>query len=110
MAATTFEEAKVCPKCGQPGEDVRNVPAKGIRGARVHTIYCRKDGCKWYNTCWFVQVNKDGSIPPAMDHSRTPKQYEGFQGHDQMAIDLVNELKRASALQELPGSEIRKNR
>lgn len=62
--APTFEEAKLCPKCGKPGEDMGGRPARR-RGVKVHTIYCRTELCKWYNTSWLIQVNEDGSIPQA---------------------------------------------
>ena len=59
---TTFEEAKLCPKCGRPGED-RQTTKVGRK--EVHLIYCVTELCKWFNTPWSVQVNEDGSIPQA---------------------------------------------
>lgn len=64
MAATTdttYEEAKRCPKCGNPGEETTT--ARGPHGSTVHTFTCRTELCRWYNTGWVVQVNADGSIP-----------------------------------------------
>lgn len=65
--ATTFEEAKKCPKCNQPGEDKFTKPSIDRRGQRVelHFIFCRTVLCPWNDTNWVVQVNSDGSIPEA---------------------------------------------
>jgi hypothetical protein len=62
---TTFEEARLCPKCGQPGKDMGAKPARR-RGVMVHTIMCDgSDLCPWKNTRWLVQVNEDGTVPDA---------------------------------------------
>lgn len=109
MAATSFEEAKICPKCNKPGEDRKTVVAPGLpRGTTVHTIYCVSVLCPWYETCWMVQVNPDGSIPPPQDHTRTEKVYVGFEGHDEMAKALVDELKASEKHQQDPGYEIKR--
>lgn len=89
---STFEEAKRCPRCNQPGEDRKQIPAPGIPGAKVHTIYCVSQLCPWYDTPWLVQVNSDGSIPQPQDHTRTPKVYQGFETHDQLARDIERAL------------------
>ena len=64
---TTFEEAKLCPKCSMPGEDVATTPAEKDPRKTIHTIYCRNDQCTWFNTPWLVQVNPDGSVPKAYE-------------------------------------------
>lgn len=68
MADTTYEEAKRCPKCEQPGEKTKEEPARRVPGARLHTIYCRNPKCKWYDTPYIIQVNADGTIPPPNAH------------------------------------------
>lgn len=87
-----FEEAKRCPKCGKPGNDRTMYPAPKVRGAMIHMIYCENKLCTWFDTCWMVQVNADGSIPPPQNHSREPKVYVGFENHDQMARDIRAQL------------------
>ena len=64
--STTFEEAKVCPKCEMPGEDVSTSKVRSSQSGKmveIHMIYCRQKGCVWYNTSWIVQVNEDNTIP-----------------------------------------------
>jgi len=108
MAATTFEEAKLCPKCSLPGED-RAVKA-GPHGSKVHTIYCVTKLCPWYDTPWMVQVNADGSIPPPQDHRGKPKVYEGFEGHDEMAKNIIDNLNAQYVAEQRPGYEVRNPR
>lgn len=87
MAYGTWEDATACPKCGYTGElepreskqvAVRDAAGKRIfgvtPGAKLHKIYCRNSRCRWFDTCWTVQVNPDGSIPDPEEH-RGPKQY-----------------------------------
>lgn len=61
MPDTTFEKAKRCPRCSNPGEVVSIHPTD--RGGKVHVIFCRTAGCKWQDTSWLVEINRDGSIP-----------------------------------------------
>jgi hypothetical protein len=64
---TTYEETKLCPKCGEPGELTSQTPAlsRALRpGTTAHIFYCRNEQCKWFDTWWIVQVNPDGTIPP----------------------------------------------
>jgi len=70
---TTFEEAKRCPKCDKPGEDMGGNPS-AKQGVKVHLVYCRTPGCEWENTNWLVQVNADGTVPEAYSQLG-PKQY-----------------------------------
>lgn len=65
--STTFEEAKLCPKCDKPGEDRSTKRVRNSRGklVEIHSIYCTTVVCPWYNTMWVVQINEDGSIPEA---------------------------------------------
>lgn len=70
MVDTTYESAKRCPKCEQPGVDIGSV--RGPHGSRMHTIQCRNDRCPWYQTNYTVQVNSDGSIPePTLDRPKS---------------------------------------
>lgn len=75
--STTFEEAKLCPKCGKPGDDRKQTRSKDSHGkpVTVHLIYCTTELCRWYNTCWSVQVNADGSIPTAYSSAFQQKMF-----------------------------------
>lgn len=70
MADTTYEDAKRCPKCEEPGLKTGDKPAgRNARpGTSVHTFECRNARCKWFNEFWVVQVNPDGSVPPPNTH------------------------------------------
>lgn len=61
MSDTTYEEARRCPRCEQPGVELGS--RAGPHGSRIHTIQCKTTRCKWFNTNYTVQVNSDGSIP-----------------------------------------------
>jgi phage FluMu protein Com len=63
VAETTYEEAKRCPKCREPGRDT-GVTRRGPRGSVIHTIECANPRCKWFNTAYIIQTNPDGTIPP----------------------------------------------
>ena len=102
LARPTFEEASKCPKCGVAGEERTTSPA--AKRAILHFMYCVNSRCKWYNTlCQVVQVNSDGSIPPPKDHTGEKKIYQGFEGHDQKAEELINILKNNAAREIRPG-------
>lgn len=94
---TTYEEATRCPKCNIPGEVRKIIPAPNIRGAKLHTVYCISKLCPWYDTCWMVQINLDGSVPEPKNHLNSPKAYVGFEGHEQMARDLEAALMAQTA-------------
>jgi hypothetical protein len=95
--APTYEQATRCPKCEQPGEVTGKRPVEaslrdGIRiGTMLHTVYCRNERCTWNDTCWFVQVNPDGTVPAAKDHRGKPKKYENFPTDEQTkrVVDAV---------------------
>jgi len=97
----TFENASRCPKCDTPGEDRKD--DTGPKGSTLHYIYCVNSRCKWFDTFWIVQVNKDGTVPPAKDHTGEKKIYEGFEGHDQRAQELIETLKRNAEAELRPG-------
>jgi hypothetical protein len=92
---TTFEEASRCPQCKQPGKDLKSIPippgTPGVtKGAKIHTIQCQS--CDF--GVWLVQVDPDGSVPPPQDHTKKPKMYLGFEGHDQKARDIIAQLRQ----------------
>jgi hypothetical protein len=107
MPDTTFEEAKKCPKCGKPGEDagVRRAPGNlGSQGVTLHTIFCRTELCRWYNTPYYIQVNADGSVPPPRDHTGEPKLYQGFEDHDRIAAEIEAAVRNTDALSRRSGT------
>jgi hypothetical protein len=67
---TTFEEARRCPKCGEPGSDVSQRP--GRYGSVMHTIICRNGRCRWFDQPgWLIQVRSDGTIPESDIHDKS---------------------------------------
>lgn len=91
---TTFEQAKICPKCGNPGEDRKTQVAPNMPyGTTLHFIYCKTPLCIWFDSPWMIQVNPDGSVPPERNHTFTPKEYVGFEGHDAEAASLMGQLR-----------------
>lgn len=108
MPASTYEEAKICPKCKRPGEETKSVSMPDMpRGTTVKEIYCRTPLCPWEGTPWMVQVNPDGTIPAPTNHRNSPKKYIGFEGHDDQARELIEMLKAAAKAETEPGTEIR---
>lgn len=110
MALTTLEEAKKCPRCSLPGEDRKVIPAPAAahlpRGTTIHLIYCMTELCPWFQTCWQVQVNADGSIPAPKDHTHEPKVYAGIEGHDDLAEKIREALMLQREMEVKPGGEI----
>lgn len=104
---TSYEEAKRCPKCKQPGNVRLMRPAPNIRGAMLHMIYCENELCVWHDEVWMVQVNADGSVPPPTDHRGEQKIYVGFENHDQMARDILRMLEAQQKLETEGHGEIR---
>ena len=75
MSETTYEEARRCAKCQQPGELTNRYAVaqrspsgeqrKIAPGTQMHVFTCMNERCRWHGqTCRIVQVNPDGSIPP----------------------------------------------
>jgi hypothetical protein len=93
---TTFEEAKLCPKCGLPGEEGNPTPARNGRGqpVKVFLIWCRNEACKWFNTNWVVQINPDGTVPTAFSQVGD-KQYPRLSQESQSRIEdnIMRQLK-----------------
>lgn len=82
----TFEIAKRCPRCEQPGQEVETRRQRD--GSKLHTFMCRNARCRWNNTTYVVQVNSDGSIPPPNTHR--PKTFPALPNRDQEKIDEAN--------------------
>lgn len=71
---TTLEDASRCPKCEQPGEFTGERVLESVR-AKAKIFTCRNSRCAWFNVvCRIVQVNPDGTIPPAT--LQRPKQFQ----------------------------------
>ena len=58
-----WEEARRCPKCNQPGEEVaeRRLPER--HQGKVVTLACASRLCIQFGDRWIVQVKPDGTIP-----------------------------------------------
>ncbi len=95
---STYEEARRCPKCQQPGEDRHQELAHDGKGSTIHHIYCVNNRCRWYNTPWLVQVNKDGSVPPPTDHKGQAKEYRPNSGDGELAAAIIASVERDQAL------------
>lgn len=73
MVDTTFEEARRCPRCEQPGTEIGQKTGRvrgATRGAVFHEIACMNERCRWHNTTWVVQTNPDGTVPQAQTERR----------------------------------------
>lgn len=74
MSETTLEQASRCPRCEDPGEYTGEQTLESVRGAKLKKFTCRNSRCKWFNQiCAVVQVNSNGTIPPAT--LQRPKQF-----------------------------------
>jgi hypothetical protein len=45
-----------------PGAEKSRIPAPNGNGI-INTIECMNEACKWYETTWVVQVDRNGEIP-----------------------------------------------
>lgn len=87
MSDTTFEEARRCPKCAEPGSGVGSVAAPN--GGKIHTFMCKNSRCRWCDTTYVVQVNADGSIPePNINRA---KAFPALPNRNQEEIDRANQ-------------------
>jgi hypothetical protein len=73
----SFVEAQHCPRCGEQGEQthretVTDMSLKSF-GSSVYTYTCRNERCRWFNTGWIIQVDKNGEIPV---RQAGPKQFQ----------------------------------
>ena len=62
MTETTFEVAKRCPICTEPGRDTGRTQ-RGPHGSTIRIIECANSRCRWFNTTYLIQTNADGTIP-----------------------------------------------
>lgn len=88
MTDTTYEEAKRCPKCETPGQEVAVKP--GRRGSKIHTFRCPNHRCQWYNTDYIVQVNADGTIPDP--DAYRPKNFPALPHRSDEAVERTNQF------------------
>lgn len=107
MADSTYEEAKRCPRCEQPGKFVNTVPvnAPGVqRGTKVETYECVNERCEYGphdhhilgrqpGERWAIQINPDGTVPPKGTRDNQRKEYDidrvTSEGQRQRARDLL---------------------
>lgn len=109
---TTFEEAKKCPICGQPGE-VRRVDKKSRPQAQggpyeLHHVYCVTELCRWKDTPWWVQVNADGSIPEAYSSANQDRIFPKASPETETRVREALEAQLAAETK--PGAEVRNPR
>jgi len=107
---TRYEEAKLCPKCGKPGEVRGSHPAppgRGIqRGTMLEMCYCTTKSpfeCSWYNTCWMIQVNPDGTVPPPKNHTFSQKEYIADPNADAIIAQINESLAQQQVAETKPG-------
>lgn len=102
---TTYEEARRCPKCEEPGEESgrRSLHSASLRGAELHIFACKNSRCQWFDTTWTVQRNPDGTIPEPT--ARREKQFLPVQ--ESRAQRAVEALERQYELEQQPGAEVR---
>jgi hypothetical protein len=77
MVEVTFEDAKRCPKCDNPGEDIETKSLGGKLG-NMHVIRCIRELCPWYMTTWIIQVLPDGTIPVRPSRELEPRRPKTF--------------------------------
>jgi hypothetical protein len=108
MPSTTWEDAKRCPKCGNPGNDSVVTPLGN--GSKIHTIYCENPTCRWYETSWIVQVMADGSIPVRKPGEKDyPELSPGVAAAAQRQLDTLRAAETGdedAAHELLPGGQI----
>lgn len=73
MPDTLFEEAKRCPKCSTPGEEVAESKAPSGDGV-LKFFRCIEPRCTFVGERWVVQIRADGTVPKPTD-DKGPKTY-----------------------------------
>jgi hypothetical protein len=68
MTESTFETAKRCPRCQQPGRQNSIQPAPERHMGNIHIYSCANDRCDRAGRTWIIQVRPDGSIPEPTMH------------------------------------------
>jgi len=75
--STTWEVANRCPECQSPGKESSYIQQPA--GIKILQLVCGNKQCTERNfgvpVVWLVQVNPDGSIPDAQNHTNSPKEY-----------------------------------
>jgi hypothetical protein len=79
---TTFEDAKRCPICDMPGEEVAVTKAKDSAGD-VHIFRCENVRCREVGERWLVQTRPDGTVPQ-------PTEDKGPKAFPSMSSDTVS--------------------
>jgi hypothetical protein len=107
---TTYDEARRCPKCQEKGELARDEPFRSFdggnrnvtKGARLHTIVCKNDRCRWCDqVCRVIQVNPDGTIPPPIT-----KRERQFPDIPDFGARISDQLKRQLEVELGGGGEV----
>jgi hypothetical protein len=70
---STFEEAKRCPKCSEPGEEVSENKAPSGDGV-LKFFRCGNVRCIDVGERWVVQIRANGTVPQPTD-DRGPKTF-----------------------------------
>jgi hypothetical protein len=98
MSDTTYEDAKRCPKCNEPGlkTSEKSAGRNAAHGTRVHTFECRNNRCKWFNEFWVVQVNPDGTVPPP--NTNRQKSFPALPPRSDEDVERSNKLLLQSTL------------
>jgi hypothetical protein len=59
---STFDEARRCPACKEPGR--RSYTQPQADGSKVETYMCDNARCEFSEVGWIIQVLPDGSVAP----------------------------------------------
>ena len=104
---TTLEDAKRCPRCGEPGEENGMRPAGpgAVPGTKMLTVLCRVESCRWFGTGWVIQINPDGTIPEA--NTKQEKAYPKLGDSDEVADAAIKQMELQAELETRGQAEIR---
>ncbi len=94
---STYEEAKSCPKCGNPG---RLSASKHSPNGRIETYTCETPVCSWYNTGWALQILPDGTL--AQRDQKDGKQFTTSPFVESLGRNLVKETEFIFGLDKEP--------
>jgi len=97
---STFEEAKRCPKCNEPGREVAETKAKDLVSI-VHIFACENVRCLEVGERWLVQTRPDGSVPQ-------PDETRGEKAFPRMSNDRLSHGMRV--LEDAVGHDMRDSR
>jgi hypothetical protein len=100
---TTYEEARRCSRCGDPGRLVRKDRMQD-RSGKLHVLTCDNKRCRRYQTNWLIQVNPDGTIPPPI----TDREKRFRPLPKRRSEDVQEALDRQLAAELTKNSEVRK--